>query len=182
MTTPSLENRKPPAPAPGLPSLWNSFRSEIDSLFHRFDGGFGFPAVRRLIDVEPLWSHFGTGALLPAIDIVENDKAYSISAELPGLDEKNVTVTLSGDRLVIKGEKSQEKEEKDESRSVSERSYGAFERSFRLPENVDRDRISASVSKGVLHLDLPKNHAAAPTTKIDVKAAKDENDKVGKDQ
>lgn len=171
MNKTSIEIRKAPAASDGLPTLWNSFRNEIDTLFHRFDDGFGIPAMRRMIDIEPFWSRSGDGALLPAVDLVENDKAYTISAELPGLDEKNVTVTLSGDLLVLKGEKSEEKEEEGENRYVSERSYGAFERSFRLPDNVNRDKIAARFSKGVLKLELPKEHVSAPEKKIAVKAS-----------
>lgn len=169
MSKTSVEIRKTPA-SEGLPGLWNSFRNEVDSLFNRFDGGFGFPAMRRMIDIEPFWQGSADGSLLPAIDLTEDEKAYAISAELPGLDEKDVSVSLSGDLLILKGEKTEEKEEKSKNRYLSERSYGAFERSFRLPENVDRDKISARFGKGVLKLELPKNHATASKKKIDVKA------------
>lgn len=165
-----IEIHKTPVPTAPLPGLWGSFRNEVDSLFRRFDDGFGFPAMRRLMDIEPFW-HRTAGTLLPAIDVVEDDKTYIVSAELPGLDEKSVSVTLSGDLLVLKGEKSEEKEEKDKNRYLSERCYGCFERSFRLPENVERDKVSAEFGKGVLRVRLPKSEAAAPAKKIDVKAA-----------
>ena len=69
----------------------------------------------------------------PAIDVTENGKAYKVTAELPGMEPGNVEVTVSGDMLVIKGEKRQEKEEKDENYYLSERSFGSFQRSFSLP-------------------------------------------------
>lgn len=164
-----IEINKASAPTAPLPGLWDSFRNEMDSLFRRFDDGFGVPAVRRLMDVEPFW-HRAAGPLLPAIDVVEDDHTYIVSAELPGLDEKSVSVTLSGDLLVLKGEKSEETEEKDKNRYLSERCYGCFERSFRLPDNVERDKISAEFAKGLLRVRLPKS-ATAPAKKIEVKAA-----------
>ena len=171
MSKTSTDLTKTPAASESWPGLWNSFRSELDSLFNRFDGGFGLPAMRRLTDIEPFWSRVSSGTLLPAIDLVEDDKAYTVSAELPGLDEKDVAVSVSGDLHVLKGEKSEEKEEKEKNRYLPERSYGAFERSFRLPDNVERDKIDAKFAKGVLTVTLPKSKAAAPDKKIHVKAA-----------
>jgi HSP20 family protein len=138
---------------------WQSFRSEMDRLFDRFAG---IPSLRRMFDVEPnAWryeSSFGLAA--PAVDITEDDKAYKIAAELPGMNEKDIEVTLSGDVLVLKGEKRQEREEKEKNRYLSERSYGAFQRSFALPEGIDREKIAADFSQGVLTLTLPKTPAA----------------------
>lgn len=162
---------KRPAGEPGaLPDLWRSFRNEVDSLFHRFDGGFGFPAMRRLMDIEPFFAQEAFGPLIPAIDVTEDEKSYEIAAELPGLDEKDVSITLTGTDLVIKGEKSEEKEDKE--RCLSERSYGSFERRFRLPDSVERDKIAAQFAKGVLTVSLPKSaKAAEPAKKIEIKAA-----------
>ncbi len=169
MTKTSTEISKTPSSPEPWPGLWGSFRNEVDSLFHRFDNGFGTPAMRRLIDISPLWGRTDA-ALFPAIDVTEDDKTYTVSAELPGLDEKSVTLSVSGDLLILKGEKSEEKEQKDKSRYLSERSYGCFERSFRLPDNVDRDRIAANFAKGVLVVTLPKSKTAAAEKKIEVKA------------
>ncbi len=157
------------------PDVWQSFRSEMDRLFDRFAGGFGFgfPSFRRLFDVEPASrgeSSFSFSA--PAIDVTEDEKTYKITAELPGLDQKNLDVTVSGDMLTLKGEKHHEKEEKDKNRYLSERAYGSFQRSFALPESVDRDKITADLSKGVLTITLPKTaEAQRPQKKIEVKAA-----------
>ena len=161
---------KKTAPAPSnVPDVWHSFRGEMDRLFDRF----GFPSLRRVFDMEPSWrpaSSFSFSA--PAIDMSEDDKAYKISAELPGIDAKDIDVSLSGDTLMLKGEKRQEKEEKDKNYHFSERSYGSFQRSFQLPLSIDRDKVAADFSKGVLTITLPKTaEAQKPEKKIEVKSS-----------
>jgi HSP20 family protein len=84
----------------------------------------------------------------------------TIKAELPGLEAKDLDVSVSGDVLTIKGEKEHEKEEKDEQRHVIERSYGAFVRMVRLPAPVAQDQIKASFKNGVLTISLPKTEEA----------------------
>jgi HSP20 family protein len=171
-----VEVKKANAPAPqpaasNVPDMWQSFRSEMDRLFDRFGGGFGFPSLRRMFDTEPAWrSSFSFSA--PPIDMSEDEKAYKIAAELPGIDAKEIDVSISGDTLVLKGEKRQEKEEKDKNYYFSERSYGSFQRAFALPDSVDRDKIAADFSKGVLTITLPKTaEAQKPQKKIEVKSA-----------
>jgi HSP20 family protein len=108
----------------------------------------------------------------PAVDVTESDKAYEITAELPGLDEKNIEVNVANGGLTIRGEKKEEKEEKQKDYYVSERRYGSFERYFSLPEGVDADKIQASFKNGVLKVTLPKTaEAQKPAKKIEVKAA-----------
>jgi HSP20 family protein len=147
-----------------VPDVWNSFRGEMDRLFDRF----GFPSLRRVFDMEPSWlpaSSFSFSA--PAIDMSEDEKAYKISAELPGIDTKDIDVSLSGDTLVLKGEKRQEKEEKDKNYHFSECSYGLFQRSFQLPLSIYRDKVAADFSKGVLTMTLPKTaEAQKPQEKL----------------
>lgn len=164
---------KTPATREAVPDVWRSFRNEMDRLFDRFDSGFGLPAVRRMFDLAPVWrSETSFGVNMPAVDVAEDDKAYKITAELPGLDEKNIEVSLSGDSLVLKGEKRQEKEEKDKNYYLSERSYGSFQRIFRLPDGVDRDKVAASFAKGVLTVTVPKTgEAQKEPKKIEVKTA-----------
>lgn len=161
-----------PARRETAPDAWRSFRSELDRLFERFDTGFRLPSFRRLFDLEPFWAReTSLGINIPAVDMSEDDKSYKITAELPGLDEKNIDVSVSGDVLVIKGEKQQEKEEKDKNYYMSERSYGSFQRSFRLPEGVDQEKIAAGFAKGVLTITLPKTaEAQKQQKKIEVKA------------
>jgi HSP20 family protein len=109
---------------------------------------------------------------VPAVDRSEDEKVYKISAELPGIDAKDIDVSVSGGTLVLKGEKRQEKEEKDKNYHFSERAYGSFQRSFQLPSSVDRDKVAADFSKGVLTITLPKTAAAQkPQKKIEIKSA-----------
>ena len=113
-----------------------------------------------------------TGA--PAVDIAEKDNAFEITADLPGMDEKNVEVQVVNGNLTIKGEKKEEKEEKEEKKDfyLHEHHFGSFERSFSIPDGVDADKIEANFKKGVLTVTLPKKpEAQKPAKKIDVKAA-----------
>jgi len=160
---------KKAAPAPAVPDAWRSLRTEMDRLFDRFSGGFGFPPFGRMPDVAP---SFRTELTMPvpAVDITEDETGCKITAELPGLEEKDVEVTLSDDVLTIKGEKGAETEKKDRNTYLSERSYGAFQRAFVLPDGTDREKISASVAKGVLTVTVPKAAPAQRKT-IEVKAA-----------
>jgi HSP20 family protein len=162
---------KKTTPAP-VPDVWQSFRSEMDRLFDRFAGGFGLPAFRRMFDIErPRWPESSFSFSAPAVDLTEDDKAYKITAELPGLEEKNIDVTLTGDMLTLKGEKHYEKDEQHKNRYMSERAYGSFQRSFALPDGVDRDKIAASLEKGVLTITLPKTpEARKQQKKIEVKS------------
>ena len=135
-----------------------SLQREIDRLFDDFTRGF------------PAFSTGGTAELLPSIDVTETDKQIEITAELPGLEEKDVQVNLADNVLTFRGEKKAEKEEKDKSYRLVERSYGSFVRSLELPEGVDANTIKASIDKGVLTVTVPKP-APAQAKKIEVKAA-----------
>jgi HSP20 family protein len=105
------------------------------------------------------------------MDMVEKDIEYEITAELPGIDEKNVEIKLSNHLLTIKGEKEDKTEEKRKDYYLSERRYGSFQRSFHLPEGVDADRIEANFARGVLTVKLPKTaEAQKAEKKITVKA------------
>jgi HSP20 family protein len=102
--------------------------------------------------------------------VKETDAEYQVTAELPGLDEKDVKVELHGATLVLEGEKKEEHEEKKSGYVWSERRYGSFRRDIPLPEEVDREKIKAAFKKGVLTVTLPKTPAARKTRrKIDVK-------------
>ena len=160
------------APAP-MPDPWCSLREEMDRLFDRFAAGYGLgmPSFRRLFDFEPARRPESSFSLpTPAVEVTEGDKTYKLTAELPGLEQKDIEITVSGDTLTLKGEKRYEKEETD--RHVSERAYGSFQRSFTLPETIDREKIAADLAKGVLTITLPKSVAAQkPEKKIEIKAA-----------
>jgi len=151
---------------------FDSLRRDIERIFEDFDRDFWpVPFSRSILAAEPSWRRDVTGAT-PVVDIVEREKAYEITAELPGMDEKNIEVKLADGGLTIKGEKQDEKEEKEQDYYLQERSYGVFERSFAVPEGVDTDKIEANFSKGVLTVTLPKKpEAINPEKKIEVKAA-----------
>ena len=109
---------------------------------------------------------------MPAVDVVESEKAYEVAAELPGMDEKNIEIKVVNGILTMKGEKQEQKEEKKKDYYLQERSFGSFERSFEVPESVDADKIEARFKKGVLTLTLPKKaEAQKPAKKIEVKSA-----------
>jgi len=111
-------------------------------------------------------------AITPAVDVAEKEKEYEITAELPGMDEKNIEIKLSNGTLTIKGEKKEEKEEREKDYYVSERRYGSFVRSFQVPEGVDTGNIEATFAKGVLNVKLTKTTEAQKSEKtISVKAA-----------
>ena len=141
---------------------FGGLRQEIDRLFEEFGPGFALvPSVRRLLELEPFRAMSTAGAA-----------AIQVTAELPGMDEKDIEVTLSGDMLTIKGEKKEEREEKEKNYYFSERRFGSFQRSFRLPEGVNPDKVEARFDKGVLTVTLPKTaEAAKRQRKIAVKAA-----------
>jgi HSP20 family protein len=146
---------------------FESLREEVDRLFEDFGRGFGrFPFGHTGLALEPFWRSEGTfGPALPAFDVVEKESAFQISAELPGLDEKDVEVTLADDVLTIKGEKKEEKEEKDKNYYRSERRFGSFQRVFELPPGIDQGKIEASFQKGVLKVVLPKSAEAQKKAK-----------------
>ncbi|MBN2042073.1 MAG: Hsp20/alpha crystallin family protein [Spirochaetes bacterium] len=98
----------------------------------------------------------------PVIDVEEDKKAIHVTAELPGIDEKDLDVTIEKDHLVLSGEKKEEKEEKTENSLYSERTYGSFHRSIALPKGINTEKIKASYKKGVLKIDIPKEGAEEP--------------------
>lgn len=151
-----------------------ALRDEVDRLFDDFVGGFApVPFRRRLFEAEP-WRRFQRmfESALPAVDVAETETEYRITAELPGMEEKDIEIALSGDMLTVKGEKKQEHEEKKENYVLAERRFGSFERSFTLPQDADPEKIDARFKSGVLTLTLPKKpEAQAKRRKIEVKAA-----------
>jgi HSP20 family protein len=167
----NLPIKREKSAAPSSTELWRPFetlRGEIDRMFDDFGRGLWPSWGRSLSGAAPQMSSL----LTPAVDVVESEKSYEITTELPGMDEKNIEVKLADGILTIKGEKQEAKEEKEKNYYRRERSYGAFERSFEVPETVQVDKIEANFSKGVLKLMLPKKaEAQKPAKKIEVKAA-----------
>lgn len=153
------EEKRPAAATENWPVT--NLRREIDRLFDDFPwGSWRLPSPRSLFDVAPAWrGEMGFGKV-PAVNVVDTEKAYEVTAELPGMDEKNVEVKLANGVLTIKGEKKEEKEEKNKDYHVSERRYGSFQRSFTVPDGVDEDKIEATFKNGVLTVSLPKTAEA----------------------
>jgi HSP20 family protein len=159
-----------------VPAQWTPFESlrrEIDRLFDDFGSSFWHRPFRRSVfDMVPSWGRDVAWPTVPAVDVSDTEKAYEITAELPGIDEKNVDVKVTNGVLTIKGEKREEKEEKKKDYYLRERNFGSFERSFQVPDGVDNDKIEASFKKAILTVTLPKKpEAQAAAKKIDIKAA-----------
>jgi HSP20 family protein len=115
------------------------------------------------------WAH---GEVTPRVDETEDEKAFHIQVELPGMDKEDVDITMANGLLTIRGEKKREEEEKGKDFYRKERSFGAFRRSLPIPADVDESKIDASFTKGVLYIELPKTEEARKKiTHIDIKAA-----------
>jgi HSP20 family protein len=104
----------------------------------------------------------------PAFDVSETDEQLTVKAELPGIAEKDIDISISDGILTIKGEKKHEKEEEDARYHTVERRYGSFSRTMRLPTDVDTEKVDATFKDGVLRLTLPKSAASKPR-KIEIK-------------
>ncbi|MCP1506667.1 HSP20 family protein [Pseudomonas marginalis] len=150
--------------------LWRpleKLRQQVDHLFDDFNRGTSLsPFGRGLFDVEPFWRRELIGHGMPAVDITEKEKSYEITAEVPGMDQKDIEIKLSNGSLIIKGEKHEDKEEKRKGYHLSERHYGSFERVFNLPKGIDADKIDARFSKGLLSISLPKKPEAMKADKV----------------
>ena len=160
--TPSKETAKTGA-EPSKKTLaardqWQPFsdlRSEIERVFDNFmPGWFDFPKMPAFADAR--------FDVTPKVEVTETDKEFRVRAELPGIDEKDIEITLADGMLTLKGEKSEEKEHKGEGEQVhwTERSFGSFRRSLRVPDSIDEDKVSAEFKKGVLTVTLPKSAEA----------------------
>jgi|SRR5690349_5541062 len=162
---------KKAVPAP-ISDPFRSLQTEVDRLFDRFAAGLRLPSWRHMFEMEPIGLGGSFTFPTPAVEVTEDDKMFKITAELPGLEQKDIEVILTVDTLSLKGEKRYEKEEKGKNQHMSERAYGSFQRSFTLPDSVDRDKITAELTKGLLTITLPKSAAARqPEKKIDIKTA-----------
>jgi len=149
-------------------AAWNPF-AELDALreWRPSEGGLGGRISRLLRDLDmPASAERG---LRPAVDVDENDKAYVVSVELPGVKKEDVGVELENGVLTIHGEKKSEREEKKGKRRWVERTFGSFQRSFTLPANALAERIEASFRDGILTVTVPKSEVPKPQT-IAIKA------------
>jgi HSP20 family protein len=150
--------------APRTHDLFQAMRDDMNRVLERFEGGW------------PHWSSMfarnGGTAIMPQLDVREDDKTVTIEAELPGVSEQDIAVTLNNGVLSIKGEKKHEHEEKKDNYYLAERSFGSFERSLRLPDTIDEGQLDARFDKGVLKITAPKRpEAIKAEKKIEIKKA-----------
>lgn len=139
-----------------------SLQREMNRLFEDFFRGF---------DIEPTpLLEARLGGFSPCVDVREDDDAFILTAEVPGIAEKDIDVQVTEDSITIKGEKKEEKEDKGKDYYCMERSYGSFHRTIRLPIGVDREKVDASFKNGVLTVKLPKmEEAKSKAKKIPIK-------------
>lgn len=157
----------------GLPGTGSSvleplgeLRQRMDRMFDDFMDSWHMPSWRHdpwslaTFEMPPLLGKLRGEMVDVRFNLSEDGDKLQISAELPGLDEKDVDLTVADGVVIIKGEKKEEHEEKDKDHYLSERRYGSFMRSFRVPESVDENKIKATFDKGVLKIALPKRPEA----------------------
>lgn len=127
----------------------SALQNEMNRMFDNFfDNSFGLAPLKRLMNSEGMFS--------PVVDVSENKNDIKVLVDVPGVDEKDIQVSLNHNVLEIHGEKKYEKEDKEENYHYFERSYGSFHRSIPLPCEVDGDNVDAVYQKGVLTITLPK--------------------------
>lgn len=148
----AVSKRREPDFTEQLIEPFNQLRTEVDRIFDSFP--FRLPTLQ-----------FGRFTAAPAVEMTETEKAYKVTAELPGMDPENVEVTLEDGLLRISGEKKEEREETERGYRLSERSYGSFERLIELPSAVNGDGIDAKFKNGLLTVTVPKNDKAKARTK-----------------
>ena len=145
------------APLRGVRNPLAGLRGEIDRIFDDFSTSFARLPFGRRTELEP-FRRFQTslGVAAPAIDLVEKEHVFELTAELPGLEERDVDLFVAGGVLTIRGQKREQRDERRADYYVSERRYGSFQRSFQLPEDADTENIQAAFRRGVLTITLPK--------------------------
>jgi len=140
---------------------FGGLHNEMNRLFDDFFNGFDLSPFRSRSSMREGIS----GTLLkPSLDLGSTKKEYMVSIEIPGVSEKDVSIELVHDSLIIRGEKKQQKEEKNKNYYRLERSYGAFQRTLSLPEDVNRENIKADFKNGVLNITIPR--LAIPENKV----------------
>lgn len=144
-------------------------RNQAAPITRRFGEWDPFEQMRELMQWDPFqelprrWlGGEGAEVFTPTFDVREEKDAFVFKADLPGIKEKDVEISITGNRLTVSGKREQENVEERESYYCRERSYGSFSRTFTLPDSVDADKIEANMQDGVLTLRLPKSPEAQP--------------------
>lgn len=150
-----------------------NMRREMESIFDRYFGEW--PSLRmpdiHWPEMEPFRSldlreRLGKWSKGVRVDIAEGDDAYTVTAEIPGMDEKDVEVSLVEKMLTISGQKEEEHKESKKDYHLQERHFGSFRRSFQVPDDVDTGKISANFAKGILTIDMPKTRRAKSKRRV----------------
>jgi HSP20 family protein len=150
----------------------DTLHKDMDRLFDEFWKGSGHHSMMTTPRHSMMGGPWEYSEVMPRVDETEDDKAFHIRVELPGMDQDDVDINLANGMLTIRGEKKREDEEKGKDFYRKERSFGAFRRTLPIPAEVDEKAIDATFKKGVLSIELPKTEAARKkVTHIDVKAA-----------
>lgn len=156
MTEISVSKEPKQSSAVRRPDPFAAFRGDMDRFFNSYADWRmpqGFPRLPAGFGDQG----FGSGAVVvPQVDIAESEKAITITAELPGLTQDDVEIEVEDGQLTLKGEKRYERDDTEGDVKVMERSYGAFERTFRLPESIDEEQITAHFDKGILTVEAVK--------------------------
>lgn len=126
----------------------DAFQREMNRLFDDFFKGIGLRPFAEGTEIEGVFS--------PQVDMREDEHSIKVTAELPGMDEKDIDINLTKDALTIRGEKKEEREEKGKESYYMERSYGSFTRVLPVPSEIDPEKVEATFAKGVLNIVLPK--------------------------
>jgi HSP20 family protein len=149
-----------------LPSLWDrdkkslsdfgNLRQEMDKVFDEFSRGFGIPEF---------YSAASGFDVMPQLDIHDTEREVKLGVELPGVEEKNIDISITGETIIISGEKKSQSETKESGNYRSERSFGSFRRSVTMPFKIDADRVTAKFANGVLTVSVPKPAEVVEQTK-----------------
>ncbi len=138
---------------------------EMDRWFDDAFKSFGMPSRATRFEPGKLFESGMRGFFRPQIDICGDENCYEISLDVPGLKEEDLSLEIEGDVLSIKGSKEERSEDKDKHYYRVERSYGSFQRTLALPDDADAEKITASLDKGVLKLEIPRRQAAEKDVK-----------------
>lgn len=154
----TLFSASQPAPIARTHDLFGAMRDDMNRVLERFEGGWSrWPSL--------FTRGNGDMTIVPQLDVREDDKSITVEAELPGVAEKDLSVTLNNGVLRIKGEKKHERDEKKDNYYLAERSFGSFERLLRLPDTIDEAKLDTRFEQGVLKITAPKRAKAIKAEK-----------------
>ncbi len=147
----------------GYASPIDRFHADFDRMVDSMFSDFGMPSPMQLFNkVE---SDFGKAIVKPKVDVYGTDKEYVIEAELPGIEEKDLSVELKDEVLILSAEKKHEEKTEEKGYYRVERSYGSFRRVLNIPDDADKDNINAKLKKGILRITMPRTKEVESSSK-----------------